>query len=77
MNPVFDYLLVALLITISVLIVGYSFTPLNAQRWILSKLSRYVGIRMITWLLPKQCGCEGCPTTDLHSRLKTIAKKKQ
>lgn len=71
MNPVLDNTVVIILVVVSALIVGYSFSPLKTKRWILSKLSRYVGIRVVTWLLPKNCGCDDCPTTKIHSQLRT------
>ncbi|MES1195997.1 MAG: hypothetical protein ABUL58_03545 [Steroidobacter sp.] len=73
MNPVVDHVVVAILVLISALIAGYSLSPLKAKRWLLSKISPLVGIRVITWLLPKNCGCSDCPTTEINSRLKTRA----
>jgi hypothetical protein len=71
MNPVIDHIIIALLVLMSTVIVGYSLSPLKAKRWILSRMSRVVGVRVVTWLLPKQCGCDDCPTTEVHARLKT------
>ena len=62
MNPVIDDVIVALLIVVSLFVVVYALSPLKAKRWILSKLSPVIGVRIITKLLPNQCGCDGCPT---------------
>jgi len=70
MNPVLDYTIVTLLILISTVIAVYSLSPINAKRWLLSKLSRFISIRIIKWLLPNQCGCDGCPTGDSKLRTK-------
>jgi len=72
MNPIIDHVVVTVLVAVSSLIVVYTLSPKKAQRWVLSKLSRYVGLRVVTWLLPKQCGCEDCPSTGLQQ----VAKKK-
>ena len=76
MSALIDHMIVAVLVSISVLIVGYSFSPMTAKRWILSRLSRYVGVRAITWLLPKHCGCDDCPTTQIHTRLKSTTNSR-
>ena len=64
MNPVVDFVLVALIVLFSVVIASYTLSPLKAKRWMLSKISRFVSLRFINWLLPNQCGCDGCPVRD-------------
>ena len=73
MNPVLDNILVAILVLVSALFAGYSFSPLKLKRWMLSKLSPLIGVRAVSWLAPGQCGCDGCPTTEINSRLKIKA----
>jgi len=64
MNPVIDYTIVTVLVAISTVIAVYTISPIKAKRWMLSKASRFISIRVIKWLLPNQCGCDGCPVRD-------------
>ena len=77
MSPILDNLIVAVVVVICALYAGYALSPLKAKRWVLSKLSRVVGIRVVARLAPKQCGCDDCPTTEVHSRLKLKATQEQ
>lgn len=70
MNPVLDDTLVAILVLVSALVAGYLLSPLRARRWMLSKAAPIIGVRAVSWLAPKHCGCDGCPTTEIHLRLK-------
>lgn len=76
MSPIIDNTIVATVVVLCALFAGYSLSPLKAKRWILSKLSRVVGVRAIAWLAPKQCGCDDCPTTDIHKKMKNQSRKK-
>lgn len=76
MNPVLDNILVAILVLISALFAGYLLSPLKIRRWMLSKIAPFIGIRAVSWLAPKHCGCDGCPTTEINSRLKIKIDKK-
>jgi len=67
MNPLVDIILVTLLVVFSALIAGYTLSPLKAKRWMLSKISRFISVRFINWLLPGQCGCDGCPAVNQKS----------
>ena len=63
MNPIIDFVLVALLVLFSALIAAYTLSPLKAKRWMLSKISRFISFRLINRLLPNNCGCDGCAAT--------------
>lgn len=76
MNPVVDHIIVGVLVLISTVIVVYVVSPVNVKRWILSKLSPVIGVRVINKLLPGQCGCDGCPTTEIHQQLKRSIRQK-
>lgn len=76
MNSVIDHLIVGALVLISAFIAGYMLSPLSIKRWILSKLSPVIGVRIINKLLPGQCGCDDCPTTEIHQQLKRSINRK-
>ncbi len=64
MNHVIDTTLVAVLVVMSTLFAAYSLSPLSVKKRVLSKVSRYFGIKVMTWMLPKNCGCEDCPSAS-------------
>ena len=70
MSQLLDTLLVTLLVVISTLSVAYSLSPLAAKKWVLSRVSHYFGIKVMTWMLPKNCGCDDCPSANKTPRLK-------
>jgi hypothetical protein len=70
MNSTIDHVFVAIVVAISFVIVLYMLSPLHAKRWMLSKLSPVISVRIITKLLPNQCGCDGCPTASSKEKIR-------
>lgn len=60
MANVLDHVLVAVLVALSFVMVLYSLGPARLKKWMLAQVARYFGLRALLWVMPKQCGCDGC-----------------
>lgn len=76
MTNVLDHALVALLVTISFAVTLYSLSPARTKKWMLSQVARYLGLRAMLAITPKQCGCDGCSVANSRSALNDELKKK-
>lgn len=60
MTTLLDQVLVAIIVTLSFLFVLFTLSPRQIKKWLLSLVARYLGLRALLLVLPKQCGCDGC-----------------
>ena len=80
MSNLLDHVLVATVVVLSFLFVLYALGSARTKKWMLAQVARYLGLRALLLVMPKQCGCDGCSTatnrSTLADKLKNLGKTK-
>lgn len=63
MANLLDHVLVAIIVVVSFIVALYNLSSARTRKWMLSQVARYLGLRALLLLMPKQCGCDGCSTS--------------